>query len=237
MKIAIVSPFSKVIRPYVISHKLPIKVTSTNPDAVVAFGGDGTFLEAEERYPDTPKILIKYHKGEKVERRKINRAVHWLFGKKSKIVEETKVEAHVKGKGKVVGLNDINLHYKPPQAIRLVVEIDGKKVSSGELIGDGLVVATPYGSSAYFKSITGKTFASGLGVAFNNMTKRVAPKRLSDKNKVKVKVTRGKGVITADCGKRVISISAGDEIIIKKHPKHAKILHLHGHEKKISCSR
>ena len=79
MKIAIVSPFSQIIRRYVTSHKLPISLSSKNPDVVVAFGGDGTFLEAEEKYPNTPKILIKYHKGDKVEGRKINKAIHWLL--------------------------------------------------------------------------------------------------------------------------------------------------------------
>jgi len=237
MKIAIVSPFSRIIRYYVTSHKLPITISSKNPDVVVAFGGDGTFLEAEEKYPNTPKLLIKYHKGDKVEGKRLNKAIHWLFSKKSRLLQETKVEANVRGKGRLIGLNEINLHYKPPQAIRLTVEIDGKKISRDELIGDGLVVATPYGSSAYFKSITGKTFAGGLGLAFNNLTKRIAPKRLSNSNKVKIKITRGKGTITADCSMRIIPISAGDEIIIKKHAKHAKILHLHGHEKKIPCTR
>lgn len=37
------------------------------------------------------------------------------------------------------------------------------------LIGDGVLVATPFGSTGYYRSITGGTFSSGLGVAFNNV--------------------------------------------------------------------
>ena len=40
-----------------------------------------------------------------------------------------------------------------------------------KVIGDGLLVATPFGSSGYYRSITGGLFESGIGVAFNNVHK------------------------------------------------------------------
>jgi len=45
----------------------------------------------------------------------------------------------------------------------LTVKVNGK-VLVPNLIGDGLIVASPYGSSAYFYSIAKKKFKKGLGL-------------------------------------------------------------------------
>lgn len=233
MKVALVTPFKNLVVPHLKFHK--IEISNRNPDVVVAFGGDGTFLLSEEKYPSVPKVFIKYHRGEKVSKPKLRRIFSHLLDGRHKLVKESKVEASVKGKGKIVGLNEINVHYKPPKALRFSVDINGRKIADGELVGDGLLVSTPYGSTAYFHSITGKTFGKGLGVAFNNLTKRIAPKLTKESSKIRVKILRGEGTATADCSKKVLPLKEGDHITIKKHPKIARVLHLHGHNKKASC--
>ncbi|MFB6312158.1 MAG: hypothetical protein ABEH64_13370, partial [Salinirussus sp.] len=62
-------------------------------------------------------------------------------------------------------------HREPTMAAEFSVTVDGADEPRmyDELIGDGVVIATPFGASAYFRSITGTTFASGIGVAFNNI--------------------------------------------------------------------
>ena len=70
---------------------------------------------------------------------------------KYKIENQIKLEIIIKGK-KILCLNDFVLRNKNPyEAIRFTV--NGK-----EKIGDGVVVSTPFGSTAYFNSITKKKF-------------------------------------------------------------------------------
>lgn len=92
-------------------------------------------------------------------------------------------------------LNDIHVHHgTPAKAAKFRAEIrDGDEVifEADRVIGDGLVVATSFGSSAYFRSITDGVFTSGMGVGFNNTHRPVtAPKWvvLSPAGRVSVEV-------------------------------------------------
>ena len=82
------------------------------------------------------------------------------------------------------------------------------------MIGDGVVVATPYGSTAYFHSITGKRFPKGIYMAFNNPTKTMKPVRIKDK--VKIKIKRENAMVFADNCRKIFMLRPGDEVIIKK---------------------
>ncbi|ELY35524.1 hypothetical protein C496_23146 [Natronorubrum tibetense GA33] len=68
--------------------------------------------------------------------------------------------------------NEISLHhYSPILAATFAVRIDdqGTAYEFERLVGDGVLVATPFGSTGYYRSIIGGTFSSGLSVAFNNV--------------------------------------------------------------------
>ena len=68
------------------------------------------------------------------------------------------------------GLNDILLRNSDIRStVRFSVTVNSEPLTD-EVIGDGLVVATPFGSSAYFRSISNTTFRTGIGIAFNNCT-------------------------------------------------------------------
>ena len=203
----------------------------TNPDFVVSIGGDGTFLHSERVYPGIPKLLVRESKichkcDEGVFEKMIQRVKDWKFIVK----EEPKLEAIVYSKNKkpkkLIAINDIvvrNLH--PTRALRFGLKIANKKID-GELIGDGIVVATPFGSSAYYYSITRKKFENGIGVAFNNVTKRKNPVIVKDTSKVVLNVIRDKGVVGADNNQRVIALNRGDRVEIKKYKHGAKIIRL-----------
>jgi len=124
---------------------------------------------------------------------------------------------------RIEALNDINIHYKPPTALRFGVVVSGRQIAS-DVIGDGLVIATPYGSTAYFSSITGKKFSRGIGIAFNNPTKKQKNRILSRNSKVKVKIHRGPGVLCADCDKKVVNLKSGDVIEIASSKEVAKLI-------------
>jgi NAD kinase len=98
-------------------------------------------------------------------------------------------------------LNDVHLHHADPGraakfSARILDEPNGDPAADGDpavdsdareetvygadrLIGDGLLVATPFGSSGYYRSIADGTFRTGVGAAFNNVHKPVdAPRSI-----------------------------------------------------------
>jgi len=194
------------------------------PDIVISYGGDGTFLWAERAYPGVPKALFRYSKiCKKCHNLPINHALALIKKKKYKIVEHIKLEARI-GKTVLLGTNDVVIRNAlPTHAIRFTIEVNGKKIDE-EFIGDGVVVATPFGSTAYFHSITKKTFTKGIGIAFNNTTAEHKPAFLSDRARIKLTITRGEALMVADNEPRMIVLTQGKNITIKVSNKKAKTL-------------
>lgn len=227
MRVAVVGLARKLIENQLSEYGL--KSDRKNPDVVVSFGGDGTALYAERIYPGIPRIMIRHSKTCQkceVESDDISRVMNALREKKYRVIEEIKVEGIVNNdsKKKLIGLNEVSIHHKiPTKTIRLSVKVDDKVVMD-ELIGDGIVVATPYGSTAYFYSITRKKFSKGLGLAFNNSKEIKKPLILSEDSIIEVKILRGYGLVTADNDERMIQIKGGDILRIQKSKEKARII-------------
>jgi NAD kinase len=95
------------------------------------------------------------------------------------------------------------------------VQINGKLVAE-DVIGDGIVAATPFGSTAYFHAITGKKFTKGIGIAFNNPTKKMRTIIAKDNSEIDVIVKRETGILAWDDSLKTIPIKEGDVIKIRK---------------------
>ncbi len=206
--------------------KREVRVVNKNPDVVIIIGREGSLLFAEQKFPEVPKLFLKHEKEcKKCRARKPHRLAFIGRLKKGKfrVVKLSKLEVKINGKKKFDALNDINIHYKPPSAMRFGVSINGRNVAP-KVIGDGLVVSTPHGSTAYFLSIVGKKFSSGIGIAFNNPTKKQKNKTLSKNSKIKVKIHRGPGVLCSDCNKNLINLKNGDVIDIQQSKEAAKLI-------------
>jgi len=150
---------------------------------IVTLGGDGTILYAARTYPD-PTILPVRTGGSKGYRTRLERAelVEALEriergsgGGASATTTHRKLAASHDGselRGGFRALNEISLHHSSPvlAAVFAVRIRDGDDSYAFErVVGDGVLVATPFGATGYYRSITGGTFSAGLGVAFNNV--------------------------------------------------------------------
>jgi NAD+ kinase len=192
-----------------------------NPDLVITFGGDGMFLIAERMFPQVPKLLIrdsvvgnKCHDIDPIE------AIKKYCSGKYLLEETRKLKATHKGRfefRELIGINDIVIRNSlPTEAIRFKCRIN-KSEWSDILIGDGLVISTPYGSTkgAYFYSITQKSFDKGIGIAFNNTTEKKEHQVLEESDEIEIEIVRGIGVIVSDNNRDYVNLEAGDKIKVR----------------------
>ena len=206
------------------AEKAGFDVVENSPDVLASVGGDGTFMKSEKDFPGVPKFILKKSKtSKKGHDFTVEDTLKKVVEGKYKIEEEIKIESVYKGK-KIVGLNEIIVHnLDPRRAIRYEVFVNDKKVH-GEIIGDGVVISTPYGSTGYYRSITDGVFEVGIGLAFNNSTEQSDHMVLKEDSEIVVKIVRGPAVSYADNDEVEISLNDGDEIEIKKSTNTAKII-------------
>lgn len=190
---------------------------------IICYGGDGTLIGADRLYPNTPKLAI--------------RSSHicakcYSPDNLSAILESIKLE-HINphqyirlqayfNHQKLVALNDINIKCNHPNlALRFSYAIND--ISYTNIIADGLIVSTPFGSSAYFKSITRTIFHQGIGVAVINPTEPILNQVVADDSVVSITIDREKAIICADNNPKIYTLKPGDTVTIKKYSKPALI--------------
>lgn len=217
MKVAIVGRDAKNIAGLV--KKVGFETVDQNPDVVISFGGDGTLLSAERQFPNVPKLPIR---NSAICNKCTNHADETVLEKlkegKLQLKEYKKLETEILYK-KFYALNDFVIRNSDPtHTIRFKAS-----VTSQLLIGDGIVISTPFGSSGYFKSITHQTFEKGIGVAFNNTTEKMDPVYLKDEKPITFKLIRGKAVLAFDNSADIFTIDEGSELTSKLSDQVARI--------------
>lgn len=216
MKILLFGKNSKNIEELVRENEF--EIVNSSPDVVVSYGGDGTLLSSERKYPSIPKLPLRDSLiCKKCARHQDEVVLKKLIDGRLQLLEYKKLETTFFYKN-FFCLNDFVIRNSDPtHTIRF-------KITDNELfIGDGVVIATPFGSTGYFKSITDQTFESGFGLAFNNTTEKVAPVFLKDNDQVNFKLIRGKATLSMDNNPDIFIIDEGSELKFKLSDQVAKI--------------
>lgn len=134
-------------------------------DVIVALGGDGIMLRTLHQYIDTGKPIYGMHRGsvgflmnefrlDELERR-IEAAETTELHPLSMRARDTSGKAH-----NLLAINEVSLFRTTYQAARLVLKVDGR-IRMDNLICDGVLVATPAGSTAYNLSAHGPILPLG----------------------------------------------------------------------------
>ncbi|MDP6642417.1 MAG: hypothetical protein QGF74_03495 [Candidatus Nanoarchaeia archaeon] len=228
MKVAVVGKNSGYIKKQLKKYNLTLD--SRRPWIVISYGGDGTALLSERLYPEIPKLLLRHSSiCNKCSTHDFSKVLKALENREFTIKKTSKLIATIKNR-KLIALNEINVHHSAPYAIRLQVLINNELVEP-LVIGDGLIVSTPFGSSGYYQTVVNKIFKKGLGLAYLNPMRnskrfkiKARNKILKEKDIVKVKVLRGPGILCSDNNESIIKIKKGDLIKIKKYSKGAKLV-------------
>ncbi len=223
-----------------LAEKADFEIADANPEMIASVGGDGTFMKSESEFPGVPKFILQKtqtsKKGHDIDPEEILKKI---TRKEFMIEEEIKIEARSTSSTKlgtsssgqaeflgkkVIGLNEVVVHnHDPRQAIRYQIFLNGKQIGK-DIIGDGVVISTPFGSTGYYKSITGSFFETGIGIAFNNSTEQMDHIVLKENSEIIVKIIRGKAICYADNHPEEIELNDGDEISVRKSGQNAKIV-------------
>jgi NAD+ kinase len=175
-------------------------------------------------YPSIPKILLRNSvickKCSDFPNEEVLRRIKTDSYKLEKLI---KLEVFSKDK-KLIATNDITVHNQNPRhGIRYALTINDKPYTR-EVIGDGIVVATPFGSTGYYRSITDSFFEIGMGLAFNNSTEQADHMVLKDDSVIELTITRGPAEVFADNSLESIVLGEGDKIVIRKSSEFAQIV-------------
>ena len=196
-----------------------------DPDVIISYGGDGTYLLSEVQFPGIPKVMIR---DSKICKKCVNLPTEEILERLSrgKFIENSliKLEASYRGE-KYLVVNDVIIsHAIPTAAVRYKIYINNIPYIDGrEIIGDGIVAATPFGSGAYYRSITDGVFSVGIGLAFNNSTEQIDHIILKETDEIRFEMTRGRAVLAVP-GHEPEKIVEGSSVIIKKAEVMGKVL-------------
>jgi NAD+ kinase len=201
-------------------------------DVVLILGGDGAILHASvEAARKNVKIIgINYgHLGflteyEKDERERVKELLQALEREECRIVKRSLLELTIKNRV-YYALNEISIQRdyglistNSTQILRLEVQA---KEGKDTIAGDGLLICTPTGSTAYSLSAGGAILTPEVPVFMLTpicaFSMRARPIVFEDTDVFKIRISQGKSMILAD-GRVVAALAEGEEITIRKAP-------------------
>lgn len=214
------------------------KTFINDPDLIIVIGGDGTFLRTARLFSGSGKPIFGINRGRlgfltefgpEEYPRYLENVLHGDYTTTERLV----LEATLYRDGLVLStinfLNDAVIHKGSfSRPIRLDMEIDGDFLSS--LIGDGLIISTPTGSTAYSLSAGGPIITPTQAEIY--LLSPVCPHSLamrpmiipaSSLFKVRVNPDFHDLLLTID-GQETFTINGYDEVLIRKSNKNIKMI-------------
>ena len=135
-------------------------------DAIVVLGGDGLMMRAANAYPDVPLLGINFGKVgflALVEQKDWQLAMEALVAGEFMIEQSSTLSAHLTRGGVTIdpgwAINDVVIR-GGTRMVDIEVYIDGYWVNTYP--GDGMIVSTPRGSTAYCMAAGGPILTSGV---------------------------------------------------------------------------
>lgn len=154
--------------PYASSHKvLPLSsVALSELDFLIAMGGDGTILHLAHKYHHTNAAILGINLGHlgfmaDVPIEDLTASLQDLLDGKFIVENRIALEGNSPDGTKTFAINDFVLHRaKNPSLIKLSIYLDDLYLNTFE--ADGVIIATPNGSTAYSLAAGGPILSPGL---------------------------------------------------------------------------
>ncbi|MEW5056415.1 MAG: NAD(+) kinase [Cycloclasticus sp.] len=223
---------------------LAVDDLATHCDLVISIGGDGTLLSAARTLVNTDVPLIGINLGRlgflvDISPQDINEKIQQVLCGAYHEEERIILNTQVIRSGNVVyeqsAFNEVALHrLKSPGLIDIETYVDGNFVNSQR--SDGLIIATPTGSTAYALSGGGPLMHPSLDaivmVPINPHTLSNRPIVVDGKSNIGIKFSqRDKHKAQITCDNVILPDTLeGDFISIKRHDNKIRLLHPTDHD-------
>jgi len=206
---------------------------------ILSLGGDGTVLQAARRAAPFGVPVLGVNFGRlgflcEVERSEIYVALKKVISKAYSIEERMMMTAFLSRAGEKLAytvLNDVVfLRENADATITLQVKLSGEPIASPP--ADGLIVATPTGSTAYSLSVGGPLVSPEVEailitpIAAHSLSSR--PMVVSRNEKIEVTLIRGTTCRVTFDGKQTLMMNPGEGIEVEAVEMKAKFIRLHG---------
>jgi len=203
-------------------------------DLAVVLGGDGTLLSQARRMIacgwDMPMLGVNFGRLgflAEFDPDSVARHAKQVFGGKPPLRRSMMLNVSVVRGGRAVeeraAINDAVITAGPPfRMIELSIAIDGAE--GPQLSGDGVIVATPVGSTAYNVSAGGPIVAPGVEAMvitpLSAHSLAFRPLVVSSSTRLRVDVRRGNaGTALVVDGQEEIELRAGDGVEVSRHER------------------
>ena len=211
---------------------------ATGAELVVALGGDGTLLRAAElsRPALTPLLGINLgHVGflAEVDRSDLEATAERIVAKSYDVEERLTLDVVVLRDSEPVAvnwaLNDVSVEKASRERmLDTLVEVDGRPLS--RWTGDGIVCATPTGSTAYAFSAGGPvvwpSVQALLLVPISAHALFARPLVISPQSRITVHVHSPDGAIAFCDGRRTMDVAAGDRVEVGRGAQPVRLARL-----------
>ena len=233
---AVIDNFIKLLAANGIEYSVGNAQRAQSADFIAVFGGDGTVLSAALRACEIDAPILAINTGtigflSGVEKEELSLAVNAIKRGEYALTERTMLSVRV-GEDNYTALNDAVIErdkyvFGSSVISKLKLSIDGADVYS--LRSDGVIIATPTGSTAYSLSAGGVVLTPQLDafiatpICSHSLTAKpiVYP---DDKTAVVTVLENSSPCLLCIDGRCVKSLSSGDAVIVGKDKKTLKIV-------------
>ena len=216
-----------------------VRVSPDDPDLVVALGGDGTMLRAAHLAHACDALLLGVNRGSlgylaEVEAGDEREALRRVLAD-DYVAEERMVLCCAREGDRTlddrVGLNEVLVERAAQyRVVRLSVEVGGERLASFN--GDGVIVATPTGSTAYALSAGGPVVSPRAScivlVPVSPHMIFARPFVLAPDETVEVRLESSDGASLSLDGEPAGAMAPGERVIVRRHPRPLKLVRLSG---------
>ncbi len=226
----VLSNFSKKL-----AHISPLESVS-GVEVAVVLGGDGTILRAAEIVQGYKIPILGINMGTvgflaEISRPSVDAIVTALLAKSYSGEERLLLKHSVERKGAVVhsgwALNEVTVGRNDSQMVELFVQIDGRPLSRWGC--DGVIAATPTGSTAYAFSAGGPVvWPSVHAIVFLPLAAHALfsrPMVISPDSVIAIDIESSNAQLSSD-GMRTFTLDKSDRVTISKEGHTVELVHL-----------
>ena len=189
--------------------KLPggVPFSKMEADLIVTVGGDGTVLKTCMSIPKPETPILAVNMGRRgylteVDPENAMPAIESFLKGTCKTEDRAKLSATIEGESTIDGLNEVVIASgTPSKMLHFIVSIDKSQLLESR--GDGLIIATPTGSTAYALSANGPIMDNSVDafvVTFICPLEHLTPLVVSAQNRIRVELVdpKLKGTLVVD---------------------------------------